>query len=407
MNVIFLAPNFPANQRQYTRALAQAGARVWGIGETPVEWLDSELKSWLYHYEQVPTLASEEAVLHAVHRCQARGWIHKMECTVEAHMLMASKVRELTGIPGVSHETTVLCRDKFVMKQHLRKHGIPCALNAEINSVKDAKDFLAQSGYPFILKPRAAAGAAGTYKVSNDAELEHALKDSGIASGRTYYTAEEFISGHEGFWDTISIDGEVVFEQISHYYPNVLEAMRTRWISPQIVTTNRLWSEGYNELRAFGRDVIKALGITTAATHMEWFYGPKGLSFSEIGCRPPGCNMWDVYCWANDFDLYLEWAKAIVYGQCDPNPSRRYSAGLVSLRPSQDGRVTAITGIDAVQQRCGGWIGKVHLTQPGSPTAPVEAGYIGSSYMHIRHPDYDECRNMLNFVGENLKVWAS
>ncbi len=36
------------------------------------------------------------------------------------------------------------------------------------------------------------------------------------------------------------------------------------------------------------RRVIKALDIGTSATHMEWFYGPKGLKFSEIGCRPPG-----------------------------------------------------------------------------------------------------------------------
>jgi hypothetical protein len=43
----------------------------------------------------------------------------------------------------------------------------------------------------------------------------------------------------------------------------------------------------------------EALGIGTAATHMEWFFGPKGLKFSEIGCRPPGVGHWDVYCAAN------------------------------------------------------------------------------------------------------------
>ena len=33
---------------------------------------------------------------------------------------------------------------------------------------------------------------------------------------------------------------------------------------------------------------VTALGIGTSATHKEWFSGPKGLKFSEIGCRPPG-----------------------------------------------------------------------------------------------------------------------
>src|SRR5436190_17517520 len=115
----------------------------------------------------------------------------------------------------------------------------------------------------------------------------HAIDDSHVAQGGTV-DVEEFIEGHEGFYDTLSIDGTVVHEFISHYYPGVLEAMRTRWISPQVVTTNRVDAPGYGELKEMGRRVIKALGIETSATHMEWFASPKGLRFSEIGCRPPG-----------------------------------------------------------------------------------------------------------------------
>ena len=47
---------------------------------------------------------------------------------------------------------------------------------------------------------------------------------------------------------------------------------------------------------------------------MEWFFGPKGLKFSEIGCRPPGVGAWDLYPSGNDLDLYREWAHAIVHG---------------------------------------------------------------------------------------------
>ncbi|HRD84750.1 MAG TPA: hypothetical protein PLF63_06225, partial [Rubrivivax sp.] len=72
---------------------------------------------------------------------------------------------------------------------------------------------------------------------------------------------------------------------VSHYYPNVLEAMRTRWISPQIVSTNRVDFASYDEIKALGRKVIDVLGLESSATHMEWFFGPKGLKFSEIGCR--------------------------------------------------------------------------------------------------------------------------
>ena len=116
---------------------------------------------------------------------------------------------------------------------------------------------------------------------------------------------EEFVEGHEGFYDTIAIDGHVAHDWMTHYYPNVLEAMRHRWISPQFVTTNRIDdSSFYGEVREMGARVIKSLGIGTSATHMEWFAGPKGLRFSEIGCRPPGVGAWDLYSAANDTDVY-------------------------------------------------------------------------------------------------------
>ena len=51
----------------------------------------------------------------------------------------------------------------------------------------------------------------------------------------TDIAVEEFVEGHEGFYDTISIDGHPAYDFISHYYPNVLEAMRERWISPQFI----------------------------------------------------------------------------------------------------------------------------------------------------------------------------
>jgi hypothetical protein len=61
---------------------------------------------------------------------------------------------------------------------------------------------------------------------------------------------EEFIEGMKAT-STRSrcINGEVEHEFITHYYPNVLEAMRERWISPQMVTTNRIDAPGYGEVR--------------------------------------------------------------------------------------------------------------------------------------------------------------
>ena len=160
-------------------------------------------------------------------------------------------------------------------------------------------------------------------------------------------------------------------------------------------------------MRDLGLRAIQALGIGTSATHMEWFFGPKGLRFSEIGCRPPGVRAWDLYAAGNDIDIYREWANAIVHGATDRRLSRRQAAGIVALRPDRDGTISHYEGLEAVQRQFGEWVLDTHLPDAGTPTQPVEAGYMANAWVRMVHPDYDTLRQMLNAVGETVRVHAS
>lgn len=406
MHVVFVEPAFPRNQREFVRGLHKAGARITAIGESPVEALDHELKGWIGAYERVRSVTDTNALFDTVKRIQARGWVDRLEATVEAHIEPTAKVREACSIPGTSTRTAFLCRDKPAMKEELRRAGISCAQSTGTGSADEVRAFAQNVGYPLIVKPRNGAGAAGTFRCANDADLERAIGASHLDKGGAV-AVEEFIEGHEGFYDSLAIEGQVVYDFACHYYPNVLEAMRTRWISPQIVCTNRIEHESYRDVRKMGQDVIKALGIGTSATHMEWFFGPKGLKFSEIGCRPPGVRVWDLYAAANDVDIYFEWANAIVHGRTSTPLSRNYSAGMIALRPDRDGRISGYEGVEAVQREFGRWILDTHFPPAGTATQGVEGGYMANAWLRMRHPDYDELRRMLDVVGETIKVRAS
>ncbi len=406
MHVLFVEPKFPKNQREFVRGLHAAGARVTGIGEAPVAALDSELKSWLYGYEEVGSVCDEGAMMDTVRRVQSREWVDRLEATVEAHILPVAKVRKAAGIPGTTVETAYLCRDKPAMKEVLRAAGVPCAASAGVASADEARAFARRVGFPIILKPRSGAGAADTERIDNDEQLERAIRSHGIDRGHSI-AAEEFIEGHEGFYDTLSIKGEIAHEFVSHYYPGVLESMRERWITPYVITTNRVGAPGYDEIKEMGRRVNRALGIGTSATHMEWFYGPKGLKFNEIGCRPPGVSVWDLYCAANDLDLYREWGMAISHGRPDSPPSRRFAAAMIALRPSQDGRIQGYEGVEEIQERFGDQIIDAHLPPPGSGTQPIEAGYMANAWIRLRHTDYDTLRGICEEIGKTVKVYAA
>jgi len=114
-----------------------------------------------------------------------------------------------------------------------------------------------------------------------------------------------------------------------------------------------------------------------------------------------------VYNAANDFDLYLEWASALADGRPQNQPSRRYAAGMIALRPSSDGHISGYSGLEAIQQRFGECIVATHLPPVGSATQPVEGGYMANAWMRVRHPDFDELRRIMNTIGETVKVHAA
>ncbi|MBD0292548.1 MAG: ATPase [Jiangellaceae bacterium] len=407
MNVVFVEPFFPRTQRNFVRGLAEVGATVIGIGESPQDMLDDELKSWMAHYHQVPTVVDVGVMTDTVKWIQDKVWVDRLEATIEAHTLPAAQVRENCTIPGTSVRTAWLCRDKPSMKEALRAAGVPTAASTGASSAAAVYAFADAVGYPLILKPRSGAGALDTARVDSKPELDAALSRFG-GQGVESIAAEEFVEGHEGFYDTVSVDGHAALDFVSHYYPNVLEAMRTRWISPQFIATNRVdTADDYRQLRELGQRVNEALGLGTSATHMEWFFGPKGLRFSEIGCRPPGVGAWDLYSVGNDVDLYREWANAIVHSHIAARPSRQYAAGIVALRPERDGQITGYSGVEEIQARHGQWVIDAHLPPAGTPTQGVEAGYMANAYVRMRHPDYDVLRSMLDDVGRTIHVYAA
>jgi hypothetical protein len=407
MHVVLIEPRFPGNQKLFVKALAEIGATVTAIGEGSKESLDDDLKRWLLHYEEVRNVCDQEAVLGAVRFIQGRAHVDRLEATVEAHIMPTAHVREAAGIPGTSARTAFLCRDKPSMKEVLRTGGVPCAQSTGASTADEARAFVERVGFPVILKPRDGAGASGAIRVDDVAGLDAALRSFGIGSPGRSVAIEEFVEGHEGFYDTLCLRGQVVHEFATHYYPNVLEAMRTRWISPQFITTNRIDSApGYDEVKALGRKVVELLGIETSATHMEWFFGPKGLKFSEIGCRPPGVRAWDLYNVGNDMDLYREWAMLVCAGRPSQRPSRRLAAGIIALRPDHDGRIAGYEGLDAIGRHFGPNIIDWHMPPEGTPTQGVEAGYMANAWIRMKHENYDDLRRILDTVGQTVKVRA-
>src|SRR5438045_715900 len=90
-------------------------------------------------------------------------------------------------------------------------HLSPGQLAAAASTAAAVLAFTEQVGYPLILKPRSGAGALDTIRADDRAGLEQALGVFG-GQGVESIAVEEFVEGHEGFYDTITIDGQVAVD---------------------------------------------------------------------------------------------------------------------------------------------------------------------------------------------------
>ena len=176
MNIVFVEPRFPDTQRRFVQALRAVGAYVMVISEYDYDHYDDALKSCIDWHYRVDSVTDEAALEWAVRQAQRHTWVDRLECSIESHVMPVARVRERCGIPGTSARAAYLCRDKPTMKQVLREAGIPTAASAAVETTAEALDFARTVGYPLILKPRDAAGAAGTFRVDSDEQLAAAWR---------------------------------------------------------------------------------------------------------------------------------------------------------------------------------------------------------------------------------------
>src|SRR5436190_1043968 len=82
----------------------------------------------------------------------------------------------------------------------LRAAGVPTAASTAADNAHQVQDFANAVGFPLILKPRSGAGAADTTRVDDHGQLDQVLASFG-AKGVDSIAVEEFVEGHEGFYD--------------------------------------------------------------------------------------------------------------------------------------------------------------------------------------------------------------
>lgn len=404
MRVLFLSPTYPPEMQQYTRGLAEVGAEVLGVGDTPREALPAHLSPYLADYLAVPRIMDEDDVIARVSAWLRGRSVDRVLSNWEPLVILAARLRERFGLPGMSLDTVRGFRDKQLMKERVAAAGLRVPRSARARTEKEAWAAAERIGYPLVLKPIAGAGSADTHRCDSAKDLEAALARTRRVPE---VSIEEYVLGEEFTFDTVCVGGEPVFENVAQYLPKPIEARSEEWISPVIITVRDLAQPKLQKGIELGRKVLGALGMGDGFTHMEWFLTPGGEAvFGEIACRPGGARLVDQMNYTCDIDLFREWARVVCHRRFEAQAVRKYNCGIVFKRAKGRGRITRIVGLESYLRRFGPYVVEERLSRPGTPRRDWKQTLLSDGWITIRHPDWDEARRIAFAAATDVALFA-
>ncbi len=397
--IIFVAP-FPAEaSMRFARAYAELkNVRLIGLVQKEPRGAAAAPFADFVHVQDSFDVGQMIAACEKVRK--KFGGLHQIVGVLEPLQVPLAQARTHFGIPGTDPKTADLFRDKSRMKDALRASGLPCARHQLITSLADGVAFIQKVGLPIVLKPPAGAGCKATWRIRSLEELKSAIE--AVRPSRDNPTlAEEFLKGREYCFDTLTVKGKVLFENVSRYYPGPLEVTENPWIQWAVVQPREL-TRDLDDAREMGRKAIKALGLETGFTHMEWFRRDDGsLAIGEIAARPPGANFVEMMGFGHDTDMYKAWARAVADNAFDGPFQRKYAVGCAYLRGIGHGKVRSVTGVREANARVGKMAMKSKLPRVGQPKSDH---YEGDGYIIVRHPDTEVVKAAVKTLVETIRI---
>jgi hypothetical protein len=410
MNFVLLSPHFPHHYHRFGVRLAELGATVLGLADEPYDRLEPALKSALKEYYRVQDMHSYDELLRALgHFTHRHGKIDRLDSHNEYWLEAEARLRTDFNIPGIGADEIDRIKRKSLMKAVFRKAGVAVARGrVEIDRIKrkslmkavfrkagvavargrvvrtpaEARRLIAETGYPVVAKPDIGVGAAKTYKIASAGELEAFFAQKPPAD----YIMEEFISGQIFSFDGLADRaGNLVFFTSHCYSQGIMETVN----NDDLI---HYWSlrEIPADLEAAGRATAKAFGVRERFFHFEFFRTPAGdLVALEVNMRPPGGLTTEMFNYANDIDVYREWANVIVSNRFAATFTRPYHCCYVGRKSNR----RYAHSHEEVLAAFGG--GRVCHHEPISG---VFAAALGDHGYLVRSPELDEVFETVRYI---------
>jgi hypothetical protein len=314
MNFVFLSPHFPPNYYRFAVALKDHGVNVLGLADESYDSLRPELKSSLTEYFRVNSMHNYDELVRALGYFTHRyGKLDRIDSHSEYWLETEARLRTDFNMPGIRTDEIDRIKRKSLMRETFVNAGIKVARGAVVRTMEEARELIEQTGYPLVAKPDIGVGAAATYKIQNENELNSFFETKPPVD----YLFEEFVNGQIVTFDGLTDrDGTPVFVNSLHYSAGVMETV----LNDDLIYYYTL-REIPDDLQTLGCRVLEVFDVRERFFHFEFFrqHGTGDLLALEVNMRPPGGLSTDMFNYACDIDVYNAWAS-IIAGKGYPYP---------------------------------------------------------------------------------------
>lgn len=383
MNFVFLSPDFPPNYYLFCVHLHNLGAHVLGVSDQPPANLRPELAAALTAYHCVSDLYNYDEVLRTLgYFTYHHGKLNRVDSLNEHWLALEAHLRTDFNIDGYKLAELAKIKRKSEMKRLFTQAGLAVARGKLLQTSDDAYAFAAEVGYPLIAKPDIGVGANRTHKINTPQELEDFLRGP-----YTDYLLEEFVEGVIQTFDGLTDQqGIPVFYTSMQYSRGVMEVVNAD--DDVYYYTQRRVPQ---DVERAGRTLVQKFGVRERFFHFEFFRTPTGrLIALEVNMRPPGGLSIDMFNYANDIDLYYEWANIIMNNRFAARYAWPYH---VCYAGRKDHKSYAHSHSD-ILARYG------HLVVHHQPMSDIFRRAMGDYGYLLRSPDCDEVVTAAQFIQE-------
>jgi hypothetical protein len=386
MNFVFLSPHFPPNYYQFAVALKKHGVTVLGLADEIYDPLRLELKGSMTEYYRVGNMHNYDELLRALGYFTHRyGRLDRIDSHSEYWLETEARLRTDFNIPGIRTDQIDRVKRKSRMRDAFIQAGIKVARGGIVNDLEEALKLVQETGYPLVAKPDIGVGAAATYKIHNENELESFFETKPPVE----YLFEEFIGGQIYTFDGLTDrDGTPVFMNSLVYSAGVMETV----LNDDLIYYYTL-REIPADLEALGRRLLEAFDVRERFFHFEFFRqtGTGELLALEVNMRPPGGLTTDKFNYSCDINIYEAWAS-IIAGKGFPYPdySHKYFCCYASRKSNR-------SYVHSEQEILSAYGDKICDHESISGVFSVALGNYG--YI-IRSPDLEEAVAVARFIQE-------